>query len=171
MGTFAKFLTRGLEASLPTTPIESGKLRYTVDAGRCYLDYLDPSDNQLKRVRISDIVDNLTEAQILAKTSGIYPKIYIAKDSGAAYYNANGKWVKIGPATLKSDSTNSDRVLWFSAADGSGPMYKTALTYNPGTETLKVKNLTVSGTLKVGSLTITDTVDANSDHIFDFKLA
>lgn len=160
------YLTRGLEASLANTPIEDGKLRYTVDTGRCYLDYKDDNGN-LKRIRITDVIFDYTEAQIHA-LSDYGQNLYIANDTATAFYNVDGVWKAVGALTLVQSSEDKDYVLWFSGENDSKPLYNTGLKYNPSTNTISVGTVAAT-TVKVGTMVITETITEEMDHIVDFK--
>lgn len=164
---FDNCLTRGLQASLATTPIEDGKLRYTTDTGRCYLDFED-EDGELKRVRINDVEFDYTENQILNLTN-YKQKLYISSDTGAAFYNINGTWKRVGGVTLTKDSSDNKYVLWFSSEDGVQPLYNTGLTYNPSTNTISVDNIVVQ-TITVGNMTISETITEERDYLVDFVI-
>ena len=165
--SISKYLTRGLEASLANTPIEDGKLRYTIDTGRCYLDYMN-ENNELKRVRITDIEFDYTEDQILTMTNPVQ-NIYISSDTGKGYCNVNGIWKEIGGLALsKAEATDdNDYVLWFSGANGKDPLYSTGLKYNPATGTMSIEHI-VSTSIKVGNMLMIETVTEEMDHIIDF---
>lgn len=164
MGNYSKFLTKGLEASLATTKIENGKLRYTTDTGKCFLDIDD------KRIQITDINIDYTEAQIKTLTSGITNKIYVAKDTGAIYTYIDSKFIKIGPLSLSSNSANTDYVLWFSGTKDKDPKYSANLKYNPYSKTFKVTNINVTKAV-IGNMTISSTKDSNGNITVDFTLA
>ena len=164
MGNYNKFLTKGLEASLKTTKIENGKLRYTTDTGKCFLDIDD------KRIQITDINIDYTEAQIKTLTTGIVNKIYVASDTGAVYIYIGSKFVKIGPLALASSTANSGYVLWFSGTTDKDPKYSANLKYNPYTNILKTTNIEVTKAV-IGNMTITSTKDTNGNITVDFKLA
>lgn len=165
--SIGNYLTRGLEASLINTPIEDGKLRYTMDTGRCYLDYLN-ENNEPKRVRITDVEFEYTESQILAMNNPVQ-NIYISKDTGKGFCNVNGVWKEIGGLTLSKAeaSDDNDYVLWFSGIDGKDPLYSTGLKYNPSTNTMSVGHV-IATSIKVGNMLITETVTEEMDHIIDF---
>ena len=86
--TYNKILSRGIEANLPA--IEDGKLRFTTDTGRLFLDV----DNA--RVEITDFVKGNTEAQILSTLAPL-PKLYLASDTKKIFYydTAEEDWVSI----------------------------------------------------------------------------
>jgi len=163
--SIGNYLTRGLEASLINTPIEDGKLRYTMDTGRCYLDYLN-ENNEPKRVRITDVEFEYTESQILALNNPVQ-NIYISKDTGKGFCNVNGVWKEIGGLTLSKTSDDNDYVLWFSGIDGKDPLYSTSLKYNPSTNTMSVGHV-IATSIKVGNMLITETVTEEMDHFIDF---
>ena len=163
---YNRIFTKGLQSALNNTPIEDGKLRFTTDTGRLYLDIVEGENKS--RVRISAIEDSYTEEQILSMIVAL-PKIYVASDTGRAYISIDGGWVDIGPVKLEEDtSTNKELVLWFSDSDSEQPAYNNKLTYNPITDTFKCTNIEVT-TIKVGQLNITDTVNEDGSHTVDFK--
>lgn len=150
--SYAQFLTRGPEDNLDGTAIQDGKLRYTTDTGRLYLDVGNGVSGT--RIRISDVDNSYTQAQILSLQNPL-PKLYIASDTGRGFFyvEATSTWVDFGSITLTSDSTNADRVIWFSGTTDNQPKYQSNLKYNPSTETLKTPKLTVGG------MNVTVTVD------------
>ena len=168
MDTITNYLTRGLESSLDKTPIEDGKLRYTVDTGKCFLDYVG-EDNIPVRIRISDIVFGNTEVEIKAIVNPMQ-KLYISSDTAKVFYNINGSWKEVNALKLVENSDNSNKVLWFSSTEDSSPMYNTDLAYNPSTNTLSVSNIVVANSIKIGNMMITETVTEEMDHIVDFVI-
>ena len=98
--TYIRILSKGLEANLPG--IEDGKLRFTTDTGRLFL------DSGENRVEISDFVKDKT-AQEIIQTEHPLPKFYLASDTNILYYfnNNTDQWntvkVDIGLATTASE--------------------------------------------------------------------
>lgn len=72
-------LTRGTQAAIDRTPVEHGKLRWSTDTQRLFMDY-----NNI-RIEYTDIIRGLTDAQIknLSKPAD---KIYVATDTHYLYY-------------------------------------------------------------------------------------
>ena len=56
---YNRIFTKGLQSALNNTPIEDGKLRFTTDTGRLYLDIVEGGNKSL--ARISAIEDVYTE--------------------------------------------------------------------------------------------------------------
>ena len=83
--TYSRILTKGYHSALASTPIEDGKLRFTVDTGQIFLD-----DNN-ERVEISDFIKIDTEAEILSTLAPL-PKFYYARDTKRFLMYVNGKW-------------------------------------------------------------------------------
>ena len=65
---YTQILSKGLESSLASTPIEDGKIRYCTDTGRVYLDQ--KSDGHESRIRLSDIEDSSLPLFTLSFTQG-----------------------------------------------------------------------------------------------------
>ena len=158
--TYFQVLTKGLESSLATTPVVEGKLRYTTDTGRLYMDL-----NNNTRIRISDVIYEYTESYILNDILAPLQKIYVASDTGRAYIYINDAWVNIGPIKVTAASGSSDLMIWMSdGTDGDEANYATGLKYNPSTNTFKTPNAEVSTKLSVGDLEITDTEDQSTGY-------
>ena len=83
--TYSRILTKGYHSALASTPIEDGKLRFTVDTGQIFLD-----DNN-ERVEISDFIKIDTEAEILSTLAPL-PKFYYARDTKRFLMYVNGEW-------------------------------------------------------------------------------
>ena len=143
MATYTKFLTRGLESALDNTAIENGKLRFTTDTSKCFLDLNDGKTSS--RVQITDLITSYTEAQIkaIAAANVVANKLYIASDNGSVYYYKS-KWIKIGPLTFTATTRNANYYIWFSGTGDRDPIYATTLYYNPSTKTFTVNGGTVN---------------------------
>ena len=103
--TYNKILTKGPESILPS--IEDGKLRFTTDTGRLFID----GDNT--RTEITDFVKGLTEAEIKSQLAPLTNKIYIASDSNKMlYYNITNGWMNInsGNADYATNAGNANTV-------------------------------------------------------------
>lgn len=162
-------LTKGIQSDLDKTPIEDGKLRFVTDTGRLYLDT--KSDDESRRIRISDIVDDMTEEQILSLLAPL-PKIYISTDTHRALVRSGLDWYDLAAVLLtEAKVEDDDKVLWFSGKDDEQPTYDTDVTYNTGTKTMKVKNV-VTSTMTINNLIVTDTLnDDKITHTVEFKFA
>ena len=77
--TYSPILTKGTEASLHD--FVEGKLRFTTDTGRIFLD-----TGTNSRIEYTDFVKDYTEEQILALTTGILPKVYMSSDTFKLFY-------------------------------------------------------------------------------------
>lgn len=164
MATVAKdyngILTKGLEASLATTPIEDGRLRYTTDTGRVYLDSV--TGDNVERITISDVIQGYTEAEILALGNPL-PKFYFASDNGHLYVynNVTDEWFDLSALFLTEDTTSDgDMIIWFSDTDSKSPMYNSNFTYNPKTGSFKVTKI-VADSAQIGGMNITVSVEGN----------
>lgn len=149
-------LTKGLESSLASTAIENGKLRFTTDTRRLYLDLVDGTSSS--RLQISDVEDSLTEEEILSILAPL-PKIYVSTDTHRAFVNSDLTWYDLAAINLSvADIADIDLPLWFSAADAESPKYSTDITYNTSTKEMKTPNVVVSETATIGTMKITDTL-------------
>lgn len=84
-----KNLTRGLESTLDKLPISDGKLRFTTDTGRLFLDC-----GTALRIEISDFVKGMTESQIKSNMIPL-PKFYYAYDTQRLFYYNGTTWVQV----------------------------------------------------------------------------
>jgi hypothetical protein len=87
MINFQKRLTRGIQSALDKTSIEDGKLRFTTDTGRLFL------DNGSDRIEITDFIKGKTEEEILDIIAPL-PKFYYANDTHAIFVHDGSEWVK-----------------------------------------------------------------------------
>lgn len=83
-----KNLTRGLESVLKNLPVNDGKLRFTTDTARLFL------DNDTTRIEITDFVKGLPEGQIRGIVTPL-PKFYYAADTRRLLYYHNGEWLQV----------------------------------------------------------------------------
>lgn len=86
---YSKVLTKGTESELSTTPVKDGKLRFTTDTGKVFLDVGN------SRREISDLVKKYTENQIKAITDP-FDKIYISSDTHKLFIYTSKGWVVCG---------------------------------------------------------------------------
>ncbi len=88
--TYSPILTKGTEASLVN--FVEGKLRFTTDTGRIFLD-----TGSNSRIEYTDFVKGMTEAEIKALTTGILPKLYMSSDTSTLFYydSTNTEWKTI----------------------------------------------------------------------------
>lgn len=179
--TYVQTNTKGYQSSLDSTEIEDGKLRFTTDTGRLYLDIVENSNG--KRVRISDIEDSLTEDEIAAILAPL-PKIYLAKDTHKAYVFADSRWYDISrvmPQELnKKAATESDYYLWFSGPDAEQPEYDKDIKYDINTNCLYAPKMAVKDGLNIGeydpsdpnkkSINITLSTDSEGNNVASFRI-
>ena len=94
-----KILTKGTESALNNLPLDYGKLRFTTDTARIFLDLKD------KRIEFTDIIRNYKEAEI-KKIVAPLPKLYLSSDTHKLFYYENG-WISIsgGSSTSGGGST------------------------------------------------------------------
>lgn len=165
--TYDHILTKGLQSSLNSLEIDEGKLRYTTDTCRLYLDLAS------SRIRISDIIDTYTEAQILAIIAPL-PKIYVSTDTHRAFVSDYTNWYDLGSISISlATTTDTDVPVWFGDPNAASvePTYVAALSYNTSTQELKTPKLVASTSVKVGSMLITDTLDDNNiTHTVEFSI-
>lgn len=95
-----KILTKGTESALNNLPIDYGKLRFTTDTARIFLDLKD------KRIEFTDIIRNYKEAEI-KKIVAPLPKLYLSSDTHKLFYYENG-WISISGGSNTSGGTTID---------------------------------------------------------------
>ena len=95
-----KILTKGTESALNNLPIDYGKLRFTTDTARIFLDLKD------KRIEFTDIIRNYKEAEI-KKIVAPLPKLYLSSDTHKLFYYENG-WITISGGSSTSGGTTID---------------------------------------------------------------
>ena len=154
--TYPQFLTRGTSANLANTSIEDGKIRFTTDNGRMYVDYVNGQTS--KRFAISDIVTGNTEAQILALQNP-EDKLYVSSDTNKLFFKEGNAWENIfapTPSMSYSDYNNlpdtklTDGVLRY-ITDASGAQIDNGVViadYNPSTAYTKGQYCMYNGVLQ-----------------------
>lgn len=93
---YEQHLTRGLQEAIESTPIEDGKLRFSVDQARLFLDLKD------ERIEFTDFVKGLTRDEILLLENPL-PKIYLAADTLQFMIYHAGIWRTFGVKGEKGD--------------------------------------------------------------------
>lgn len=161
MSDYSNILTKGLESSLDSTPIEDGKLRFTTDTRNLYMDL------ESSRVKISDIIDTYTEAQIFDILAPL-AKVYLSSDTHRAYVSAGDEWIDLGSCDIKVvTSTDTDYPLLVYGEEQL-PVYLEDVFYNPSYKELKVPNIKVTDSLNVNGMYINKTTDSDGNHIVEF---
>ena len=132
--TNSSILYKGLQSALNTQAIEDGKIRFTTDTGRLYLDLIEGGVG--KRILISETVDIYTEEEIFDLLAPL-PKIYVAKDTHRSYVTDGINWYDLAAVKLSaSDNSNTNKPIWFSETTDEQPVYDVDLNYNPSTQIL-----------------------------------
>ena len=167
----SSILTKGLQSELATTDIEDGKIRFTIDTGRLYLD-LKPEGSAGERVLISEFIDIYTESQIKNDVIAPLPKIYVASDTHRAfvYYTATLSWVDLAAVKPSASAVeNVNKPVWFSNTTDEQPVYSSNLHYNTSTNTLTTTNLKAT-TAYIGNMRIQNTENLDHSHtvLIDF---
>lgn len=140
---YFNILTKGLQSSLNSTPIEDGKLRYTFDTGNLYLDVVQGESST--RVKISDIVMGMTEEEI-GNILVPLPKLYLALDTNRLYfYDPVKGWRDTsGSKLVQTERPDSNQSIWFSENDETQPSYDDTFSYNSADKKLNVTNISTS---------------------------
>ena len=68
--SYEQHLSRGTQSTIDATPIEDGKIRFSVDEARLFLDL------GSERIEYTDFVKGLTQDEIFALESPL-PKMYV----------------------------------------------------------------------------------------------
>jgi hypothetical protein len=110
--TYSPILTKGTEADLKS--FVEGKLRFTVDTGRIFLD-----TGASSRIEYTDFVKGLTETQILALTTGILPKVYMSSDTFKLFYydTTSSTWKSITSEGAVTSVNNKTGEVVLDASD------------------------------------------------------
>ena len=162
--TYNNILTKGLQSSLNSTPIQDGKLRFTTDTSNMYLD-IAPQGQTAVRIKLSDIITGYTEQQISGLLAPLTNKLYLASDTHRLYsYDAaKGLWYDAAGVMLKeTESPDEDQMIWFSQTDEDQPSYDEAFTYNSNSKTLSSQNISAS-TLDASTVNATDVLSSLID--------
>lgn len=154
-GDYVKVFTKGLQSALESTSIENGKLRFTVDSGRLYLDH------NTSRIAISGVVTGFTDSEIRNLSTPL-PKLYVASDTLKLYASDGTDMVDLTGLVGDPVSTLADayQYIWISDLDEGGPKYSEELAYNPSTQSLKAGCFQIDNThqqnLAIGDLDFDD---------------
>lgn len=141
ISNLSTIFTRGLQSSLPTTPIGNGVFRFTLDEGKLYL------DNNTTRKQISGIITDMTESQIRSSAT-LENKLYVSSDSNKLFiYNGTSIIEITANLVLNTqiDPNDGSELLWFGNNDGT-IYYNDSLNYNPDDQSysfgcVKIQNL------------------------------
>lgn len=96
-------MTRGLQATIDDTAIESGKFRFAVDTGKLFI------DTQNDRIEITDMILGLKYNEVIALQSPL-PKIYLTTDTHQllAYNPYTETWNAYGGGEYANSCTSDD---------------------------------------------------------------
>ena len=171
--SYQQNLTKGLESSLQSQLIENGKLRFTKDTGRLFVDLVEGVVS--KRIKISEVINDKTEDQIINLVGPIVGKIYLSTDTHRAFTYTGTTMVDLASLNLSvATSEDVDKPLWFSDTSDDSPSYDTDVTYNTSTEELKAPNVVASESVKVNGMIITEssqTIDDKEVHTVRFNFS
>ena len=153
-------LTKGLQSALAHQEIEDGRLRFTTDTGRLYLD-IKEEGTAGERILISETVNLYTEYQIFNEILAPLPKIYVASDTHRAYVSNGIQWFDLAAVKLAATvAENSNKVIWFSETTDEQPVYDADFHYNPNSQLLTVPNLKATIGY-IGNMRIQNTLNAD----------
>lgn len=163
-----KILTKGLQSSLNSLPVQDGMLRFTTDTGRLYMDVGND------RILISEYVTIYTEAQIKNLLVPL-PKIYVSSDTHRSFvfdFTAL-EWMDLAAINLSVSTTEDvDKPLWFTDLSGDhNPEYNANLKFNTQSGLLTAPNIKATDTIYVGNMRIQNTLNSdNTSHtvLIDF---
>ena len=95
MGDFEQHLSRGKQDDIDKAPIQDGKLRFSVDQARIFMDLVN------ERVEFTDFVKGLSTDEIRALTNPL-PKIYLTTDTHQFMMYHAGEWITYGGGSIDS---------------------------------------------------------------------
>ena len=129
-----KYLSRGPESMLNQVPIDDGKLRFTTDTGRLFMDVYG------SRIEITDFVKNYTEEEIKAILTPL-PKIYISSDTLKFFVHDGENWICLDKSSEADHATNADTAT-YSVNAGTATYATNASTadYTPNASTAVYAN-------------------------------
>ena len=113
--TYDKLLTRGTSANLVNTSIEDGKIRFTTDNGKMYVDYVNGALS--KRFPITDVIMGNTEAQIL-NLQNPDDKLYVASDTNKILFYESSAWESVVSSTPVMTYNEYDQLPESKLTDG-----------------------------------------------------
>lgn len=93
--SYEQHLSRGLQETIDKTPIVDGKLRFSVDQARIFIDLAN------ERIEFTDFVKGLTVNEIKALTNPL-PKMYLSSDTHQFMMYHAGKWITYGAGAMDS---------------------------------------------------------------------
>jgi len=154
--TYDQILTKGPESALPST-VEDGKLRFTTDTGRLFVD---GSGNT--RTEVTDFVRGLTETEIKSQLAPLTSKVYIASDTGKLliYNSTDDEWETLSKdaetvngktvgANVPTDAVFTDTT--YSAASNSGISLDSSTNEFSNSGVRSVAQGTTNGTVSVNT--------------------
>lgn len=164
---YEPILTKGLQSSLDSTPIEDGKLRYCTDTGKLFLDQVKGDSSQ--RMAISSIEEGYTEEEI-ADIIAPLPKVYLSSDTHRMYVHTILGWIDIAAVMPNATAVkDEDQLVWFAGKTDDQPVYDESLTYNSAKKQLSSNSIKVTESAIVGDMIITDTKDEDGSHTVRFS--
>jgi hypothetical protein len=119
VNTYDHIFTKGPESALPNT-FDEGKIRFTVDTGRLFV------DGQNTRTEVSDFVKGMTEDEIKSQLAPLVNKIYISSDTNKfMVYNTNTQdhWDIVGNGGEAEEATHASTADF--ATNASTSIYAT----------------------------------------------
>ena len=123
--SYEQHLSRGTQSTIDATPIEDGKIRFSVDEARLFLDL------GSERIEYTDFVKGLTQDEIFALESPL-PQMYLSSDTHQFMMYHAEEWVVFGGATYDSSGQKVDETYIKDIKyNDSGILVK---TYGNGTE-------------------------------------
>ena len=102
MSSYEQHLSRGLQEDIDNAPIIDGKLRFSVDEARIFMDL------QGERVEFTDFIKGLTKNEILALTNPL-PKMYLTSDTYQFMMYHAGEWITYGAGAVDSSGQIIDQ--------------------------------------------------------------
>lgn len=93
--SYEQHLSRGLQETIDKTPIVDGKLRFSVDQARIFIDLAN------ERIEFTDFVKGLTVNEIKALTNPL-PKMYLSSDTHQFMMYHAGEWITYGAGAMDS---------------------------------------------------------------------
>lgn len=93
--SYEQHLSRGYQETIDHTPIEDGKLRFSVDQARIFIDLAN------ERIEFTDFVKGLTSNEIRALVNPL-PKMYLTSDTHQFMMYHAGEWITYGAGAMDS---------------------------------------------------------------------
>ena len=153
MPAYKPILTKGNESELSNI-YENGKLRFTLDTRRIFLDIVGG------RLEFTDFVKDKTEQQILSTLAPL-PKVYIASDTKKfyAYDSVTSNWIVLNDRV--AHAVNADTATYAKNA-GTALYAETAVSTSTATNADTATYAKNAGTSAYGTKSGTSTYATNS---------